>query len=59
MKIIMELSQLEQLKNDMCDKRCRFLHNANSIKAKNAMELRKVTEQMEKICAECPLNRLP
>ena len=58
MRIVMELSQFEQLKSDICDKRCRFLYNANNVKVKSSGELKKVADQMEKICSECPFNRM-
>ena len=58
-KLVIEQSQLEKVKAEICDKRCRFLYNANNVKAKSQKDLRLVADQLEKICAECPIGKLP
>ena len=50
--------QLEEIKEQMCDARCKWLEKANKTRARSLKEQKQITAMMEEVCAECPLNRL-
>lgn len=50
--------QFEDIKQEICATRCKWLEKANSIDYKTLDDLEKMTETMQDICNDCPLKRL-
>lgn len=57
-KVLIDLSQLEQLKAEMCDCRCRYFYEANNPKAKSLREMKERARVLEAHCENCPLGDL-
>lgn len=57
-KGLKDLFQLDLLKAEMCDCRCRYFYEANNPKAKNRKEIKERARELEKHCENCPLGDL-
>ena len=55
MKVIEEL---EKIQKEFCYTRCKYLAAAQTKDVKSLEDLEKITENMKKICALCPLKRI-
>jgi len=49
---------IQDIKTAVCDTRCRWLNEVNSVKVKSLREQKQLTEMLERACNECPLNKL-
>lgn len=50
--------QFEDIKQEICATRCKWLEKANKTDIKTVDDLEKLIEAMQNICEDCPLKRL-
>lgn len=50
--------QVEEIKAEMCDTRCKWVEKVNQIRIKSPADMRKLDEMLNKACADCPLRKL-
>ena len=58
MKKELTREEIEKIKSDVCDTRCRWLADANKTVFHNVHEIDQVKKVLQMCCESCPLNRL-
>lgn len=49
--------QIDDIKEEMCDTRCKWLEKANRVKARRPEEFETLSKTLREVCKSCPLNR--
>lgn len=54
----MTITEIDEIKSDMCDNYCKYLDKANKMHLTSLKDLDELTNMMHDICANCSLNKL-